>query len=295
MATENLRANQKNKYRALWEFAHGVATVDSIPTMLQIARSNTCNFKCVYCSDHRVGNDIPRAKLEGETWENLLALIPRAEWLAFHGISEFMIDPEFFDIVQRCANAEATLSINTNGSVCTQKYLDALAAYPGQISMNFSIDAATPETFLRIRGWDFWRVLRNIKTYIERFEARRNRTWISLSFVVTKSSVGDMLPLVFLAKALKVDAVKYYRLHEYDGLDWRIETKIGGSFDYREESTDAFVNEYNLVVEHTRRAAEMLGLYIELPAPAETPQPIKSNKEAIQEAVKEPVLLEASH
>lgn len=266
MAAHELRLNQRNKYQALWEFAHGVAEVRTTPPYLQIARSNLCNFKCVYCIDHRVGNQIPRTTNEGETWQRLLALIPRSESLAFHGISEFMIDPEFFDIVERCAKAQTTLSLNTNGSVCTPKYLDALGEYPGPLMMNFSMDAATPETYLRIRGWDFWRIVRNIKTYVQRFETRRARTSLTMSFVITKSSVKDMMPMVLLAKALKVDGVKYYRLHEYSGLDWRIEAKAGGTFDYREETTIKFSDDYNREVENTRRAAELLDLYIELPA-----------------------------
>jgi len=283
----NLRPSENNKYRALWEFAHRRAAVDSIPSMLNIARSNTCNFKCVYCPDHRVGNNIARHELRGTTWDNLLALVPRIEWLAFHGISEFMIDRNFFDIVRRCGEAGSTLAINTNGSVCTPKHLEALTAYPGRLSMIFSLDAAGPEFFLRIRGWDFWRVIRNIRTYVESFENRRDRTWLGLSFVIMKSNVKEMLPFVFLAKALKVDGVKYYRL--CDGNDWRISTEIGDTFDYRGESTDAFVDEYNQELERTRRAAEILGLsYLELPAPV-----LEKAKEQLQETA-EPSCQEVS-
>src|SRR5688572_12203376 len=49
-----------------------------------------------------------------------------------------------------------------------------------------------------------------------------NMTWIVLSFVITRTSVQDMMPFVFLGKSLKADEVKYYRLHEYEGLDWSI-------------------------------------------------------------------------
>ncbi|MCI0558822.1 MAG: SPASM domain-containing protein [Nitrososphaera sp.] len=265
MSVVTLRPNQKNKYLALWEFAQGVADIRSVPPALQIARSNTCNFKCVYCIDHRVGNQIPRTKNEGETWQGLLALIPRCETLAFHGISEFMIDPEFFDTVRRCAEAGASLSLNTNASVCTAKYLEVLADYPGYLCINFSIDAATPESFLRIRGKDFWKIVRNIKSYVDRLEARRDQTSISLSFVITRSTVKDMVPLIFLAKALKIENVKYYRLHEYEGLNWQVETKAGGVFDYRDECTNQFGTEYNCELGRTRQAAEIFGIHIELP------------------------------
>jgi len=267
MNASDLRPNQQNNYRALWEFAHGTADVDTTPPSLQIARSNTCNFKCVYCSDHRVGNQIPRTQIEGETWQRLLHLIPQSQELAFHGISEFFIDLEFFDILQRCASAKASLALNTNGSVCTPKHLDALANYPGHISISFSLDAATPETFLRIRGQDFWRILANIKKYMDRFQERRNRTWVSLSFVINKTSVNDMLPFVYLAKSLNVDSVIFYRLHEYDSLDWEVPAKEGGVFSYVKESVGMFPDEYNRELERTRQAARILGVHVDLPAP----------------------------
>jgi MoaA/NifB/PqqE/SkfB family radical SAM enzyme len=265
--SEELRQNQKNRYQALWEFAHGAAEVRSTPPHLQIARSNLCNLKCVYCSDHREGNEIPRSKIEGETWEALLGLIPRSQSLAFHGVSEFMIDLEFFDILERCARAGADLSINTNASVCTPKHLNALVNFPGFLSINFSIDACTPETFLRIRGYDFWRIVGNIKKFMDAFESRRDRTHSTLSFVITKSNVKEMMSLVYLGKALNVSAIKYYRLHEYDGLDWTVKAKTGDLFTYVDECTGNFADEYNRELERTRRAAETLGLPMEIPAP----------------------------
>lgn len=261
-----LRPNQKNSYRAMWEFAHGEQDVHSTPPGLQIARSNTCNFNCVYCSDHRKGNSVERSKLGDRAWDDLLGLIPRSETMAFHGISEFMMDPQFFDIVQRCADAGTSLRINTNGSVCTPKYINALVGFPNFITIDFSLDAASPETFTRIRGWDFWRVIRNIKTYVDAFEARRGLTYVTLSFVITKSNVHEMLPFLYLGKLLKMNSLIYYRLHEYEGLDWRIETKDGGVFNYREEITSQFAVKYNQEVINVRKAADLLGIKVELPA-----------------------------
>jgi MoaA/NifB/PqqE/SkfB family radical SAM enzyme len=266
MSSGEVLQNQKNRYRALWEFTRGIVDVSTIPSSLQLAKNNLCNFKCVYCVDHRPGNQIPRTKLEGETWQRLIELIPRAETLRFHGISEFMIDSDFFDIVQRCANAGATLDINTNGSVCTPKHVATLSGYPNPLRMNFSLDAADPATFLRIRGSDFGKIIKNVKTYIGSFESRRRKSWITVSFVITRSSVSEMRQFVYLAKSLNVDGVVFYRLHEYDGLDWRIEAKQGGPFDYRSECTQNFMEDYNRSIEEAREAAVETGIWIELPA-----------------------------
>jgi MoaA/NifB/PqqE/SkfB family radical SAM enzyme len=271
MSDSSLRANQLNKYQALWELAHGVCEVDTTPPDLQIARSNTCNFKCVYCVDHRVGNSVPRASLTGETWDMLLALIPRSEQLMFHGVSEFLMDPEFFDIVARCGEAGASLCINTNGSVCTPKHLRALQEYPGFLTFVISVDAATPETFKRIRGWQFWRVVKNIRSYVASLKQRTNGTYTIMTFVIAKSSVDDVVPFIYLAKSLGVDTVRFYRLHEYDGLDWRVPTKTDEVFDYREEITSKFAEAYNRQLEAAKQAAEIVGIGLELPAPIDTP------------------------
>jgi MoaA/NifB/PqqE/SkfB family radical SAM enzyme len=261
-----LRPNQRNKYHAQWEFSRGVAKVATTPVFLQMARSNKCNFKCVYCIEQRPGNEYPRTELTGDTWDDLLTLIPVSETLAFHGVSEFMIDPDFFDIVTRCAEAKAKLSINTNGSVCTPKYIKVLVEYPSPLQVNFSIDAATPETFERIRGWKFERVVANVEVYVRELKARTHPTLLSLSFVIAKSNVGEMQAFLHLAKQLGVTLVRFYRLHEYNELNWRIEAKGGGIFDYREECIGEFTPEYNLEIERTRALAKQLELHVELPA-----------------------------
>jgi MoaA/NifB/PqqE/SkfB family radical SAM enzyme len=262
-----LRPSQRNRYQALWEAANGVSEVRSVAYSLQFARTNTCNYKCVYCIDHRPGNQVPRIRLEPSVWNGLLKLIPTSTELGFHGISEFFVDPDFFDILQRSADAGVALSLNTNASVCTPRHLEALKNYPGFITITFSLDAASPNTFLRMRGQDFWHVVRNVRTYVEGFAARRSKTQILVSFVITRSNVHEMLPFLYLAKTLGVDSVTYFRLHEYEELDWEVEARHGGAFSYRTETVSNFSREYNRELEQVRTAAEILGVIVNLPAP----------------------------
>jgi molybdenum cofactor biosynthesis enzyme MoaA len=266
-----MRPNQINRYLALWEFAHGAVQVESVPPGLQFARSNICNFKCVYCIDHREGNLIARTRLEGETWDRLAALIPKADNMGFHGISEFFVDPEFFNLVERAAQNGVTLSLNTNGSVCTPRHLEVLANHPAGLWMTFSLDAATPETFKKIRGQDFWRIVDNVRKYVTAFKERRNRSSIWLSFVVNRTNYTEMLPFVYLGKALDVDGLTFFRLHEYKVLDWEVEMKGGGVFNYREQTAGHFRTEFNREIERVRKAVEFFGMEVDLPAPLPEP------------------------
>lgn len=265
----SMPANRRNKYLAIWEYANGTERVRSFPANLQIARSNLCNFKCVYCTDHRPGNDIPRTRLDGAQWDALMKLVPRTELIAFHGISEFLIDPAFFDIVAQCAHARVALSLNTNGSVCTPRHVKVLVEHPAAVVMTVSVDAASAQTFRAIRGWDFDRVLANIRTYVEAFRGRPF-SWITLSFVITKTNVHEMADFVRLAASLGVNAVRFNRLHEY-GMNWRVTTKTGGTFDYQLETTRHYAAIYNSQLDEARQAGEDTGIHVELPAPFSDP------------------------
>ncbi|MBL8753557.1 MAG: radical SAM protein [Planctomycetes bacterium] len=261
-----LRENQRNRYRSMREFALGASTVQTTPASLQIARTNRCNFKCAYCIDHRVGSTIPRTELVGDTWSDLRRLIPASTSMAFHGISEFLIDPEFFAIVADCAAHGVELSINTNGSVCTEKHVDAFVHYPSRLFFNFSIDAATEPTYRRIRAWDWARLLRNIETYVAAFARRPAPTKTTLSYVIFASNLHETAAVVRLAHRLGVDGVKFYRLHEYAGLDWVVPTTHGGDWDYHREHTSRCPDEYDAAIDAAEATARELGVAIELPA-----------------------------
>lgn len=261
-----LPENLENRYRAIWDFAAGETRPQSLPASLQLALDNRCNFHCSYCPDHREGSTIPRSELVGSALTESLALIPHVETLAFHGVSEFLIDRNFFEIVGRCAAATANLSINTNGSVWSERHAEVFRAYPGKLDFNVSVDAATPASYTRIRGWSFERLLTNLGRYSEVLQQRTAPTWSSLSFVITRTNVGEMADFVHLAAKFRFRAVKFYRLHEYGSFDWQIESADGQPFDYRSECTDRFPAEHDAGVVAAAAAAAELGLAVEVPA-----------------------------
>jgi hypothetical protein len=270
--------SEQNRMLAAWEFAHGATQVETVPVMLQIGRNNKCNFKCVYCADHRVGNNLPRHELSGDTWDDLLRLVPRSRMISFHGVSEFLLDPDFFKIVEYCASHRVGLSLNTNGSVCTEKHLSALRDYPDMLDVAFSVDAATAETYKRIRGWDFHRFLTNLRRFMDVFRERTQPTSVAFSFVITKTSVHEMTPFVFLAKAFGANYARFFRLNQYDGLDWKVESKDGYLFDYQAECVTEFAAVYNREVKNALLAAQAVGIQIDVPGLL--PEPLEILSEA---------------
>lgn len=262
-----LAPNRRNRLLAEWEFAQGASEVASTPPNLQLARWNVCNLHCVFCRDHRPGSDFPRYRVDDARWSELLELVPRTEVVAFFGISEFLVDPQFFELLELAGRHAARLTIHTNATVCTERHLEAIARYPGGLNLAFSIDAASPEVYRRLRGGDFWQVLENIRKILHCRRERRDLTHSAVSFVITKSSVGEMVGAVWLAKALGVDSISFVRLHEYGGLDWRVQAADGSTFDYREEVCSRFPEEFDRQVAAAHRAAALAGIAADIPAP----------------------------
>lgn len=258
--------NTLNRYRAWAEFAAGKAVPDSKPTNLSIGLTNHCNFHCVYCDEHRPGNKVPRASLEGAVYEDLIALVETSHTIAWHGISEFFLDRRFFELVERSGKAGALLSLNTNGSVFTERHLEALATYPAPINLNFSLDAASADVYKAVRGFDFDRVIANIRRYLAAMPGRPSWTWTSLSYVITKTNVHEMVPFVQLAKELGIKAVVFYRLHAYEGMNWKVQTAAGTEFDYKAECVENVREVYNDNVRRADALAKQLGLHVTMPA-----------------------------
>jgi MoaA/NifB/PqqE/SkfB family radical SAM enzyme len=259
-------SNALNRYQAWAEFAAGKETPESKPTELSIGLTNNCNLHCVYCAEQRPGNSTPRARLEGEVLDDLMALVPYAQAIAWHGISEFFLDRRFFEVVECSAAASALLTLSTNGTVFTDRHARALTEYPAPICINFSVDASSAAVYREVRGFHFDTVLANIRRYMAAFKQRRRETWSTLSFVIARCNVHEMEPFVRLAHDIGVKGVIFYRLHSYEGLDWKVKTAVGTEFDYRAQRVENFPDLYNANARLAAVTASELGIDLNVPA-----------------------------
>jgi MoaA/NifB/PqqE/SkfB family radical SAM enzyme len=151
-------------------------------------------------------------------------------------IGEPLILPDLVPIMQLFAEWEKPLGLNSNGLALTPALTDKLAPYFEYLSITFSLDAASKETYARVRGPYFERVSENIAYYCRRRreihpEGLASKTAIvMMPMRVNRHEVADF---VRLGASLGVDAVELRALNQIDH-DWRAE-KGGYLFDYRKE------------------------------------------------------------
>jgi MoaA/NifB/PqqE/SkfB family radical SAM enzyme len=152
------------------------------------------------------------------------------------GIGEPLILRDLVSIMGLFAEWEKPLGLNSNGLALTPALTDKLAPYFEYLTITFSLDAATKDTYARVRGPHFERVIENITYYCQRRrelhpEGTASKTAIvMMPMRVNRHEVADF---VRLGARLDMDAVELRALNQIDH-DWQAE-KGGYLFDYRKE------------------------------------------------------------
>lgn len=185
-----------------------------LPTSLYIEPTNRCNSSCQTC---------PRTFGRGEeardmTLPEFEALVGqfRLERVVLHGIGEPLLHPGIFTMVRHLkAGGCGEVLFNSNAALLDRPKRKGLLA-SGLDEYRVSLDAATPGTYLRIRGIPaFERVVANVGALIkERKEAARPK--ISFWFMGMRENIGELPALVKLAGDLGVDEVYLQRLVHFD-------------------------------------------------------------------------------
>jgi MoaA/NifB/PqqE/SkfB family radical SAM enzyme len=172
-----------NQAEQLHYFADHYGTIIK-PPYVRVVVGNTCNLKCIMCPYHssvlkpthtteffqgnkamswgmmeRLAKDCGEAKLS----------------ILIGSVEEPLLHPKLVDFIQLCRKLGVPkIHLTTNGQLLNETYASALLS-AGLTSIDISIDAATPETYAKVRGADFDRVESNVINFIR----LRNKLGIS--------------------------------------------------------------------------------------------------------------------
>lgn len=146
------------------------------PSYVRVIVGNNCNLKCVMCPYHS-----PQIKPFHTTqffqqsktlsWEMMKRLARDCGQIGvtvlIGSVEEPLLHPKLSDFIQLCRQeGVSNVHLTTNGQLLNKdnaiKLLQA-----GLTSIDISIDAATPDTYLKIRGSDFYNVESNVLNFIE--------------------------------------------------------------------------------------------------------------------------------
>lgn len=204
--------------------------------------------------------------LSAEAFERFLAAASTVAGLTLSsGDSDPLLHPRIEEIIDVARRHDTTLDIYTNGHPLNERKCHALVDSRIVKMINFSIDAATPETYRAIRGENLARPIANIEMLqlVKRASGEgRMDPWVSMSFVAMADNVAELPDFVALAHRLEARRVLVEDLGGWkDG--------AGGN---RSAADDPRC--YDHVAEACRRAADA-GLELALPERLK-PRPVTS-------------------
>ncbi len=201
------------------------------PSYVRVIVGNTCNLKCVMCPYHSSllkpthtteffqGNKV----MSWEMMERLAKDCGQTKITVLIGsVEEPLLHPKIVDFIQLCRQQGVPrVHLTTNGQLLDETRAIALLK-AGLTSIDISIDAATPETYLKIRGADFNRVESNVINFLKIRDRLGIACEVRTSFVRNQDVTVEE-EQIFLNRWLsKVNSVFVLNVAEYQETNMRL-------------------------------------------------------------------------
>lgn len=232
-----------------------MATQD--PVCLYLEVSNECNLACKTCPI-TYGKVEEPASLSLDKVKYLVSQFTTVKRVVLHGIGEPLLNRELAKIILWLKEKGIYVLFNSNGTLINKRRREALVE-SGLDEIRLSLDAATPETFARIRGKPLFDVIiRNIKGLTALKAERTSLTpLISLWLTGLRETLKELPDFIRLARSLGVERVYLQRLvcwdENSDDQMARPEQSLFNSLGREEEA----------LIESAERLARALGISFE--------------------------------
>ncbi len=234
---ENFLLFHKNVLRNHEEMLAGKTELESFPPNLGVDLYGKCNVKppCVYCLWERMKT------LEGEhvdtpvdekTLEEYGPFFRSARLIINCSFGEPLLHPRFGEILDFCQEHNKILELSTNGQAFSRRTIEALVGKP--IYLYISLDAASKETYQKIRNdrWDT--ILPNLLHLNKERKKRNNLPKIYMVFMPMKVNTDDLESYFRLCQKVEAEALVLRPLNYLENPQIEVD-RAGYHFDYEKE------------------------------------------------------------
>lgn len=174
-------------------------------------RPTTANPACIMCErslpDYRFQDD-SRFKV---VLENLSSLLPELEWLHVQGTAEPFWHGQIFDVLKilkfQSSAHKIILTTTTNGTVFTPERQEEFLQVAPRSVLSLSIDAATPETYRRIRRLDMYETVLKHAQNFGRIRRRDGTSFFRVQNNINLYNVDEVVDMVRMAADLGADEI----------------------------------------------------------------------------------------
>lgn len=239
---------------------------DYLPTELTIAATDRCNLRCVMCGTHHAqngDNNVGKFDFPKELIGKFAGATAGAERIQLHGGGgEPMMSRSFWKWISLFSDS-AQIEFNTNGLLLSPRNIDRLMKQRvGYI--NISCDAATEETYRKIRGSDWNRLVRNIAMLAKARSQLRPDIHLRLNMTVMRDNAHEMADLVRMASQHQIEEVEFFKLNDGPEYRWLEHTRHGYTFDYQSNLPENNVVYIRPFLREATRVGQELGVGLEI-------------------------------
>lgn len=171
------------------------------PRYIEVEVSTACNLRCQMC-EHTYWKEKDQMMTFGQL-KSIVDQFPKLKWIGLTGIGESFLNPDFIKMVKYVKDKNLYLELYDAFFLINEKLAKGLIE-AGVDRMIVSIDAATPETYEKIRvGAKFDKVIKNIKGL--RQEKKKMKAYypeITFHYIISKDNLNEILPFINLVKKI---------------------------------------------------------------------------------------------
>ena len=246
----------RNAIRNTREGLEGRTELKSTPPNLGIDMYGVCNVKppCVYCDwdfAKALEKDNVEAPFNLDTLGEYGPFFENAASLINCSIGEPFMMKNFDGLLDAFGERNKLVEMTTNGQILTDRNIQKLLGR--RIELYVSLDAATAETYAKLRNDTFDRILGNLRRLVAAKGGRSGLPRIHMVFMPMKVNMHELDAFVSLCAELDADRFVLRPLNEMgDELEW---TRAGHQFKYSQERLD-----FDTLVQLSARAAALCRL-----------------------------------
>jgi MoaA/NifB/PqqE/SkfB family radical SAM enzyme len=219
------------------ELLAGRVDLSSRPPKLGVDMTGACNVKppCVYCAwdfNKRLEGPNVDVPFSTDTLEHYDAFFEDAQELVNCSIGEPFMMKNVDELLDAFGSRGKVLELTTNGQILTDVNIAKLLGR--NVHLYVSLDAATAETYAKLRNPTFARLLDNVRRLVRAKGGRGKLPLVYLVFMPMKANAHEVDAFVELAAELGADRLVLRPLNDSEGVELQWD-RDGYHFDYQQE------------------------------------------------------------
>jgi len=178
---------------------------------LQLDTINLCNLQCKECSVHLIRDVVKPIPMSRSTLDRVAdQVFPYVGDVNFAALAEPWMSPVIEDAIDLArARGVPFLQMISNAMLLTERRARKLIDVQFD-RVSVSTDAATPETYSKIRGTNFEKVVKNVRR-LRDLKARlgSRKPMLKFNFVMMRTNLREMPDMVDLAHELGAEMIDF--------------------------------------------------------------------------------------